>query len=107
MGTQTPSMLLIPLLASLTAVPAGGALADRVSHDTSVVAHEVSPDPMRRKQILHYWTLDRMGRAITPARPVHPARPRSRRGGTRHRPSAAARRPARAATPSATSVGAA
>jgi V8-like Glu-specific endopeptidase len=106
MGTQTPVMLLIPLLASLTGIPAGGAPADPVSHGVKVITHEVSLDPARKEQILHYWTMDRMVHAIAPARPVHPAKPHARQGARHHRSPLPARRPGQAAAPSETSGGA-
>jgi V8-like Glu-specific endopeptidase len=97
MGTHTPVLLLVPLLASLTGVSAGGVLQEPVTQGAKVITHEVSRDPARREQILHYWTLDRMVRAIAPVRPVHPVRRHARRGAP-----AAGRR----AVPSATSGGA-
>jgi V8-like Glu-specific endopeptidase len=104
MGTHTPVLLLVPLLAALTGVPAGGALPGPVSRDAKVITHEVSRDPARREQILHYWTLDRMIHAITPVRPVRHARSvRHARRAAARRGRAAGRRPA---APSATSGGA-
>jgi hypothetical protein len=112
MSTHTPVMLLIPLLASLTGVPAGGVLQAPVSHGIKVITHEISRDPARREQILHYWTLERMVHALAPARPSHPARPRHpvRRRATEAEPARwaplQAGRPKQAAAPSATSAGA-
>jgi V8-like Glu-specific endopeptidase len=99
-------MLLIPLLASLTGVPAGGVLEAPVPHGSSVISHEVSLDPARREQILHYWTLDRRVHAIAPGRSVLRAGRHSRRAGPAHRTPLGAGPPMRAAAPSATSGGA-
>jgi hypothetical protein len=106
MGTQTPVMLLIPLLASLTGAPAGGVLSGPGPHGTTVVTHEVSRDPARRAQILHYWTLERMVHAIAPVRPVPPVSRHSGRAAPARRAASPAGRPMRAAAPSAASGGA-
>jgi Trypsin len=103
MGTRTPVPLLIPLLAALNGVPAGGVPQEHLSHDAKVITHEVPRDPVRREQILRYWTLDRMIHAIARVRPPRPGEERERRGRSAW---GAASTAMRVAAPSAVSGGA-